>query len=235
MSDACDAGTVLDALLTGEIAPLGTGDTPSGIDKQPVDTPLWLGHEGLTGDMQGDRKHHGGPDKAVHHYPYEHYAAWRGELGGAPLLDRPGAFGENLSTTGLDESTVAIGDVFRLGEALIEVSQGRQPCWKLNARFAVADMAARVQKSGRTGWYYRVIEAGRVAAGDKLRLVERRLPDWPLHRLWRILYVDTLNQDALRQMAALPGLPESWRRYAERRLASGRVEDWNRRLRGTAE
>lgn len=145
---------------------------------------------------------------------------------------RVGAFGENLSTAGLDEATVAIGDVFRLGGALIEVSQGRQPCWKLNIRFGVADMARRVQQTGRTGWYYRVLEEGTVAAGDTLTLIERRAPDWPLARLWRILYVDVLNRDELRAMAAQPRLPVGWRAYAEKRLAAGQVEDWRPRLDG---
>ena len=219
-------------LMVGPVAPFGPDGVASAIDKRPVDRPVHLGREGFAGDAQGDRKRHGGPDKAVHHYPHEHYAAWRDEVGNLPVLSRPGAFGENLSSTGLTEADVAIGDVFRLGSALLDVSQGRQPCWKLNHRFGVADMAARVQASGRTGWYYRVLEEGVVAPGDALRLVDRRMPDWPLSRLWRILYVDTLDRDELVAMAALPGLPENWRRLAARRLERRQVEDWSLRLRG---
>lgn len=225
----------LDHLLIGQVAPLGDRGAPSGIDKHCVDGRLLLGREGLEGDAQGDRQHHGGPNKAIHHYPFEHCAFWREEIGDVPLLVQPGAFGENMSTTGLDEANVAIGDIFRLGDALIEVSQGRQPCWKLNARFGVPDMAMRVQKTGRTGWYYRVLEEGSVAPGDELRLVDRRSPEWPLRRLWRTLYVDTLNPDELAAMAALAHLPENWRRYAERRLETRTVEDWSRRLTGQAQ
>lgn len=224
----------LDHLLIGKVTPLGDRRAPSGIDKHCVDGRLFLRREGFEGDAQGDRIHHGGPDKAVHHYPFEHYAFWREEIGDVPLLARPGAFGENMSTTGMDEARVAIGDVFRLGDALIEVSQGRQPCWKLNARFSVPDMAIRVQKTGRTGWYYRVLEEGCIAPGDELHLVDRRSPEWPLRRLWRTLYVDTLNHDELGAMAALEHLPENWRRYAERRLKTRKVEDWSQRLTGQA-
>ncbi|MEN2556160.1 MOSC domain-containing protein, partial [Acinetobacter baumannii] len=85
--------------------------------------------------------------------------------------------------------------------------QGRQPCWKLTARFGVADMSMRVQKTGRTGWYYRVLQSGYVAPGDTLALIDRTSPEWTIHRLWRTLYVDTMNLDELAQMAALERLP----------------------------
>ncbi|MBX3540642.1 MAG: MOSC domain-containing protein [Chelatococcus sp.] len=222
----------LENLLVGSVRPLGQTETPSGIDKHPVDGPLRLGFEGLEGDAQGDRRHHGGPDKAVHHYPFEHYEAWRGEIGNRALLARPGAFGENLSIAGLDEAAVAIGDVFRLGSAVVEVTQGRQPCWKLNIRFGVDDMASRVQTSGRTGWYYRVIETGLVGPGDSLTLLDRHVPEWTIRRLWRLLYVTPLDYAELTAMADLPGLPESWRRLAERRLSTRVVEDWTSRLFG---
>lgn len=222
------------ALLTGGVRPFGPQNVPSGIAKRPVEQPVRLGREGFVGDAQGDRRRHGGPDKAVHHYPFEHYAAWIAEIGTRDVLAGPGAFGENLSTLGLSEENVAIGDVFRLGGAVIEVAQGRQPCWKLNHRFGIADMALRVQTSGRTGWYYRVLEEGIVAPGAMLVLVDRPRPDWPLRRLWRILYRDTLDRDELAAMAALPGLPENWRRLAERRLATRAVEDWRPRLEGEA-
>jgi MOSC domain-containing protein YiiM len=224
--------TRIGRLLTGPVQPLGPRAVPSGIDKAAVVGSAWLGREGFTGDEQGDRKHHGGPEKAVHHYAFEHYARWREAIGERDLLTRPGAFGENLSTIGLTEAQIAIGDTFRAGGAVIQVSQGRQPCWRLNLRFGLPDMALRVQTSGRTGWYYRVIQEGFVAAGDDLVLVDRLSPEWTIGRLWRALYVDTLNVDELAAMAELTHLPESWRRYASRRLATGQVEDWSHRLTG---
>ncbi|WP_367717571.1 MOSC domain-containing protein [Nitratireductor sp. GISD-1A_MAKvit] len=224
--------TPLEAVLIGEVSLLGERKAPSGIDKKPVDQPLWLGENGFRGDHQADRRNHGGPEKAVHHYPRDHYETWAQEIGDHALLARPGAFGENISTHGLDEGNVAIGDVFRIGQAVVEVSQGRQPCWKLSSRFGVPDMAYRVQKTGRTGWYYRVLQPGTVSPEDTLQRIARPLPDWPLRRLWQILYVNTLDRAELEAMAALEKLPEGWRRHAQRRLSSGKVEDWNRRLEG---
>lgn len=224
--------TRIDQLLTGAARPLGPRVVPSGIDKRAVIGRVWLGREGFTGDEQGDRRHHGGPEKAVHHYAFEHYAHWRTAIGERDVLAQPGAFGENLSTVGITEALVAVGDTFRLGDALIQVSQGRQPCWKLNLRFGLPDMALRVQTTGRTGWYYRVLEEGLVEVGNDLLLVDRLSPEWTIERLWRALYVDTLNVDELSAMADLGHLPEGWRRYATRRLATAEVEDWSSRLTG---
>lgn len=220
-------------LLTGRTAPLPGSDALSGIVKTPVDRPLALGPEGFERDEQADRRVHGGVEKAVHHYPLEHYQTWRAELGDLPPLIMPGGFGENISTEGITETGVAVGDTFRLGSALVQVSQGRQPCWKLNLRFGVPDMARRVQKSGRTGWYYRVLQPGTVAPGDPLELIDRVAPIWTLHRLWRALYVDRMNLDELEGIAALDVLAEGWRKYAIRRLESRKVEDWSRRLDNT--
>lgn len=168
----------------------------------------------------------------MHHYPLDHYQAWRVDLGDLPVLGAPGAFGENISGAGLTEETVAVGDIFQLGGALVQVSQGRQPCWKLNHRFGIPDMARRVQDSGRTGWYYRVLQQGMVAPGDDLVLIDRLAPAWTLCRLWRTMYVDRLNRAELASIAGLDVLAEGWRRHAQRRLDSGRVEDWRPRLEG---
>ncbi len=225
----------LDALLVGAAAPFGPPGKTSAIAKSPVDGPLFLGMEGFVGDEQADRRFHGGPEKAVHHYPRDHYAAWRAELVPPPtILAMAGAFGENLSTTGLTEADVCIGDVWRLGGAVLQVAQGRQPCWKLNHRFGVRDMAKRVQTTGRTGWYYRVLEPGRVAVGDAMTLENRPQPAWPLTQLLRVLYVDILDRAALETMATMVELAQSWRTLAERRLTQGAVEDWSQRLDGSS-
>ena len=224
--------TIAQTLLTGPVAPLQGTQAKSAIAKRPVAGRLWLGPEGFDGDAQADRRVHGGPEKAVHHYPLDHYQAWRVDLGDLPVLGAPGAFGENISGAGLTEETVAVGDIFQLGGALLQVSQGRQPCWKLNHRFGIPDMARRVQDSGRTGWYYRVLQQGMVAPGDDLVLIDRLAPAWTLCRLWRTMYVDRLNRAELASIAGLDVLAEGWRRYAQRRLDSGRVEDWRPRLEG---
>jgi MOSC domain-containing protein YiiM len=218
-------------LRVGWALPFGPNGEPSAIDKHPAARPLRLTVDGFENDEQGDRRHHGGPDKAIHHYPGEHYATWRLDL---PDLQaerfRSGAFGENLGTIGPTEENVCVGDIFRLDDALIQVSQARQPCWKLNLRFGCPDMSRRVQDSARTGWYYRVLETSEVAPGAALRLLERPHPEWPLTRLLHYLYEDPLNSGALAAIAALADLSASWRELARQRLASGRIEDWSRRL-----
>ena len=210
--------------------PFGPQGQPSAIDKVPAAGPVMATAQGLAGDAQGDTRRHGGPDKAVHAYPAAHYARWAAEMPDAAARLFPGAFGENLVVEGAAEADICLGDRWRIDGALLEVSQARQPCWKLNLRVNVPDMALRVQRSGRTGWYFRVLEAGAIAVGDTAALVARPNPDWPLARVSRVLYRDTLDLDALAELAALPGLPESWRKLTERRLATRRVEDWRPRL-----
>jgi len=204
------------ALLAGRIAPFRASDEPSAIAKQPVDGPVSIGIEGFSGDEQADRKHHGGPDKAIHHYAFDHYATWAEELGDHPLLAVPGGFGENISTSGLTEADVLLGDRFRLGTALIEVSHGRQPCWKLGHRFGHAPMVARIVKNRRSGWYYRVLEPGVAQAGDRLTLVERGLEAWPVDRLFHVLIGGGHKADpaVLPHLAALPVLAQAWRERA---------------------
>lgn len=230
-------GVSVDAVLIGQVRPFGPKGVPSGIDKRQLTGSVLVTALGLSGDGQGDAKHHGGPEKALHHYPYDHYPAWRAELAdfsaqAESVLSAPGAFGENLSTTGLTEADVCIGDLFRLGSALVEVSQARQPCWKLNHRFGHAGMSRAVQQSRRTGWYYRVLEEGELRAGDGLTLASRPYPDWSLARLLRVLYVDRLDYAALTEMAELPPLAESWRKLARQRVAKHEVEDMEKRLAG---
>ena len=223
-------GTV-NTVLIGQAAPYTRPGSFSAINKKAIAGTVTIHHGGLDGDEQGDRRVHGGPDKAVHVYPIEHYSYWRSQLGAMPLLETPGAFGENLSTEGVTENGVCLGDRIRIGSVLFEISQSRQPCWKLNDRFAVQDMALRVQKSLRTGFYYRVLEPGILTAGDEMTLIARPYPEWTLWRLMELLYYRTLELPALRHALELPLTP-SWRKLIENRLASGQVEDWGNRMNG---
>lgn len=220
------------AVLCGQLLPLGTQGHLSGIAKTIAPAPWRMTRTGFVGDAQGDLKHHGGPEKAIHHYPLDHYDDWREEFGAHPLLSAPGAFGENLSTTGWTEHSVHIGDVVRFGTALLQISQGRQPCWKLNARFGREDAAYRTQMSGRTGWYYRVLEEGTAVPGDQLTLMDRPHPEWPLSRLTALLYRDKDRYEDLAEMAAIPELAEGWRRLAARRVETRATESWTSRLNG---
>ncbi len=229
MSGAAPASPRLRAVLTGRVQPLGR--TLSAIDKHAVAGAQAVQRLGLAGDAQADRRVHGGEGKAVHCYAWSHYAAWRAALPGCALFDRPGAFGENLSIDGLDEHSVCIGERWRVGSALLEVSQGRQPCYKLNLRFGVADMALRVQQSGRAGWYLRVLESGLLTAGDRIERVACPYPDYSIARLLGLIQARETRAELLAPVLDLP-LPPSWRRLFEQRLHSGRSEDWQRRLHG---
>lgn len=224
----------LDSLLTGSARPFTRPGSLSAIDKQPRQGPLRVTLLGIAGDEQGDLRVHGGVEKAIHHYPRDHYPDWIAELGEHPLLTRPGAFGENFSSSGWRETDVCLGDRIRVGTALLEISQGRMPCWKLNDRFDVAQMALRVQQSGRTGWYYRVLEEGEVQAGDALQLVERPYGQWSVARLSAVLFDKQLEPGLLRECLELPLVP-NWRRTLEKRLEQRQVEDWTSRLQGRSE
>lgn len=222
---------VIADMYAGRPRPLDERGRLSAILKESLGGPWQITATGLRGDEQADLVNHGGTEKAVHHYPRDHYATWAAELPeAAALLKTASAFGENISTLGITEANVHVGDIYRVGSVVLQVSQGRQPCWKLNARFGVSDMARRVQSSGRTGWYYRVLEPGEVRPGDKLELAERPQPDWPLARITNLLYHQTLAFDDLAILAEVPELAAGWRKLAARRIENRAVESWERRL-----
>lgn len=225
----------IESILTGIAKPLARG-RDSAIDKKPVSGPVHIGLTGLTGDEQADTEKHGGPEKAVHIYSRDHYAAWLAELSSPvarDILQKAGAFGENISVSGLSEQEVCIGDIWQAGSAVLQVSQGRQPCWKLNERFAIPDMSSRVQDSGRTGWYFRVLEPGSVDSNSSLVLRDRLHETWSIARIAHIFYHDRMNMTALETLADIPELAESWRKLIQRRLDSNTVEDWSKRLSGS--
>ena len=210
----------IDALLTGKARRFGAKGEPSAIDKRAVEGRRAVGALGIAGDEQADLSVHGGPDKAIHHYPRDHYGWWAETIGDHALLQDAGAFGENISTSGLTESAACIGDRYRLGSALVEISQGRQPCWKLGHRFGIATLPATVVTSRRGGWYYRVIEDGAVGAGDALELIERPLPDWSVEHVFHLLIGGAGKREpaALRALAAMDLLAANWRARAEKLL-----------------
>lgn len=222
--------TVVDALFVGMPRDRWPGRPPSAIGKRPSDTPLDLTTTGFVGDAQADLRVHGGPERAVHHYPADYYPEWRTELGDRETF-APGGFGENVSTTGLSEDDVCIGDVFYLGGALVQISQGRQPCWKLSAYVGEERMAYLIQKTARTGWYYRVLEPGQVGLGDAILLQDRPQPDWSVRRVTLVRFDRTLDEATARAIAALPELNEGWRE-AFARKAGGQVENTEARLDG---
>lgn len=180
----------------------------SGIVKEPVSGRVGVGPTNLDGDAQADLTVHGGADKAVYAYPMEHYAHWRAALGRDDLF--PGHFGENLTTEGLLEDDVRVGDVLRAGSARLEVSQPRVPCFKLAARMGDPGFARPFLRSGRVGFYLRVLEEGEVGAGDAVVRERRGEGDLTI-RAAAALLGDGASPDDLERAAATPALAEGWR------------------------
>lgn len=206
---------MIDALLTGTPMPF-RGEDHSAIAKRPVDGPVQVGWQGFVGDAVADRIHHGGLDKAIHLYPQDHYGWWRDAKPGHALLDASGAFGENIASRGLTEETMFLGDRYTLGTAIVEVSHGRQPCWKLDHRFGARDVMATIVRTARCGIYFRVIQEGEAQAGTRMDLIERPLPEWSIDRVFRLLIGGGHKGDraAVRALADQPLLADAWRERA---------------------
>lgn len=201
----------IDALLTGSPRPLA-GGVMSAMGKAPVSGAVTIGWLGLEGDHVADPIHHGGHDKAIHLYPQDHYGWWRERIGTHDLLGAPGAFGENIAVRGAVDADFCLGDRFTLGEAIVEVSHGRQPCSKLNHRFGRPDILASVVQSARAGFYFRVIRTGEARAGDRLTLTERAHPEWPISRVFSLLIAGGHKRDpeGVAALARMPVLAEAW-------------------------
>jgi len=196
----------IDTLFTGWVKPMLPDGEPSGIFKSAVDGPRHLGSNGLEGDEQADLRYHGGPEKALHQYPAEHYALLAQEWPQCASLLEPGVLGENISTRGMTEHNVCIGDVFGIGAARIQLSQPRSPCWKIDRRLKVDGASLFVEAAGVTGWYYRVLDEGKVCAGDEIVLLERPNPWLSLVHYWDTVMAHRPDPVALRQIAAAAGL-----------------------------
>ena len=193
------------------------------IFKAPVDRRLRVTTLNFEGDEQSDLTVHGGVDKAVYVYPSEHYEFWRREL---PQMDLPWAvFGENLTTEGLVESDVRIGDRFRVGSAEFVVTQPRLPCYKLGIRFGRMDIIKRFLKSGRTGFYFAVTTEGEVGAGDVIEQIARAEETLTVTDVVNLYTVDSKNQELLHRATQSAILPESWRDYFRKRLREPGARD----------
>ena len=219
MPDMPDMNATITAICIGKSVPFRGGEH-SAIVKRPVDGPVAISRFGLAGDEQADRVNHGGPEMAVHVYPQGHHAFWRRELGDHALLDEPGAFGSNLAVAGLLEDDVYIGDRFRLGTALLEVSQPRKPCWKIEHRFGRKRMVATILKTGRCGWYFRVIEDGIAQTGDTLIREGNAGSQLSIAQVFALLWGNPkgAGQADLQALTALQPLAPKLRAQAEVRL-----------------
>lgn len=200
----------------------------SGISKLPVYEPVYLDKLNFEGDGQADLQHHGGPEKAVCVYPSEHFPYWEKVHGRA---FGPGAFGENLTTRGILESDVCIGDVFRLDEAIVQVTQPRQPCFKLSVKYDWPKLSLLVQQTGFTGYYFRVLKAGNVNPGAALVLQERMPEAVSISYANQLMHVDKQNREGMERLLRNPALSASWRRTFMKRL-DGEIQDPTARLQG---
>lgn len=180
----------------------------TGFFKTPIEGPVFVSKTNVSGDGQSDLKNHGGIDKAVLAYSADHYSKWREELG---IPDMPfGAFGENLTIAGLSEKSVCIGDVFSIGTVMFEVSQPRQPCWKLARRWRLHELTGMVVRNGRSGWYLRILDEGWIQAQMPVALIERPNPLWTISRANEILHHHRTDLRLTLDLADVPGLANSW-------------------------
>lgn len=207
------------------------GSRPSAIAKVQMDGELELTELGLLGDEQAEKKIHGGPDRALCQFPREHYEDLIRDFPEQAALFCAPAFGENLSTEGMTEHNVFIGDIYRWGETLIQVTQPRSPCFKLNFHFAISDMASLMQNSGKVGWLYRVIAPGKVSTDVPLELVSR-LSDVSVYDAAAIAWHMPFDDDQYHRLLSAAGLSVSWSRTMQKRRLSGKIEDNSRRLWG---
>lgn len=187
----------------------------SAFDKQPVQgpnglhRPLQVGALGIDGDEVADGKHHGGIDKAVLCYAASHYPLWRQLYPQLPW--NGGALGENLTLSDADETTVCIGDRYASNQCIFEVSQPRQPCWKIARRWGIKTLTKTVAETGRTGWYLRVLQAGDLAVGERLALIERKHPDWTVARANDVMFGREVDATASAELLHLRELAPSWK------------------------
>ena len=179
------------------------------IFKKPVDGTVAIQELNLTGDQQANLTVHGGSDKAVYAYPIEHYEYWRKQLSDVSLSW--GAFGENLTIEGLSEDTVCIGDVLRIGSAVLQITQPRIPCYKLALRFNRDDIIKRFLLSGRSGFYFSVIEPGDVGAGSKVEILDRDTNNVTVSDLLRLYLGQTRDPQLLQRAINVSSLPENWK------------------------
>lgn len=204
------------------------------IGKSLIEGSVYLSPQGLSGDQCADQKHHGGAERALHQYPSEHYAYWREKYGAGvncPDWQAPG-MGENLSSEGMTEDTVCLGDRYQWGEAIIEVSQPRSPCFKLNKRWGIDDFSIEMQETSRCGWLYRVIQPGMVSADEALELIEQVPQAMTLREVCDVFFGDPLNKDGLLRLKQQTKLSAGWMSKVEQRLESQQLENWSFRLFG---
>jgi MOSC domain-containing protein YiiM len=213
------------AVHVGTIARLpNAGRGGAGLDtayvKRPVAGPVAVHTLGLAGDVQANAKVHGGLEKAVYAYPISGYAGWQAEFPALATRFVPGAMGENLVIAGQDEASLCVGDILRCGSATLQIAQIREPCSTFAAVLGTARVVRAMVRSGRCGWYCRVIETGSIAAGDAHDVIDRPNPNWSVARFAAFAAGRAGTIEALQELATLPGLAPAWQHKAAAALAA---------------
>jgi MOSC domain-containing protein YiiM/ferredoxin-NADP reductase len=219
---------------TGKVKPLDGLTVESGIDKDARCGPVKVTSLGCEGDEHAFRP--GDLDKALMHYCSQHYASWRSEPAQCAQRFALGSFGENLVSSTANERNICIGDIISIGEeVLVQVSEPRGPCFKLNHRFNVKNMSRLSQDLGRTGWYYRVIRGGYIQEGDRIALRERSYPRWTIENVQKYLYREVRNREAMQELVEVEPLGKETRAIFVNRLKKNVVESHRHRLTGSEE
>ncbi len=188
----------------------------SAIVKSQVQGAVDVRTTNIDGDQQADLVHHGGPDKAVLAYSRHHYDLWNKEFPEKDFAE--GAFGENLTIEGLREMDVCVGDIYQVGSCVFQISQPRQPCWKLSRKWNLPKLAVLVQKTGRTGWYLRVLKEGQIEAGNQIQLIERPHAEVTVAWAHSVMHAKPRNTEEDLRLAQCLALSDSWRQQLQQRV-----------------
>ncbi|MDO6775752.1 MOSC domain-containing protein [Pseudomonadota bacterium] len=226
----------ISALYQGEqVSALGdqTHLIDSGINNKQLAQTLIVSKLGVTGDGQADPQHHGGSDRVLHHFPREHYGQYRRWDLMAGFKDAP-AMGENISSVGLDESQVNIGDIIQIGTTLLQVTQPRSPCFKLNLQFGHPQFALAMQQTAMCGWFYKVLQQGEINAGDSIYLVERK-SNISIAEAMKIYFLAEVNIEQYSTLLHCEGLAQTWVASLQKRIQTQTIENWHYRLYGPAQ
>ncbi|WP_227006579.1 MOSC domain-containing protein [Shewanella donghaensis] len=219
----------ISGLYCGEqINTLGTVE--SAMDNKLAAKKLRVNQQGVNGDMQADLNHHGGEERVLHHFPREHYGQYRRWDLITNFKDVP-AMGENISTVGLNESQVNIGDIVKIGTTLLQVTQPRSPCFKLNLQFGHPKFALAMQESKMCGWFYKVLEAGEINADDNVHLIERKT-DISIAQAMKIYFLPEVDIEQYQLLLDCEGLAQSWVNSLKKRIETQKIENWQFRLYG---
>lgn len=216
------------SVFIGSITTTSNGFT-SAITKRLVDGHIKLTSLGLEGDEQAEKSFHGGPDRALCHYPKKHYLYWAEQFPQLTDFFHAPAFGENISTTGMTEENVFIGDIYQWGTTLIQVTQPRSPCYKLNTVTDVSNFSQIMQDSGYCGWLYRVVSTGETGSHHPLILVSRN-SDVSVKEAISIAFHMPFDEELYRRLLSAAGLSASWSKTMQLRLQNQTIESFNRRL-----